>query len=609
MPRRFRIHPSIGVARVGDAPDAFFIGPEQPGRPANLEGEIFKSFRDDAGRIMRQAARFHVFEYFEDDSEGRLSSPKEVEINPTDVVDIEWRVHLANKKASFFTFNGKSGASDVYEARSGRPANDQEKSDPDKTNRRNANVPEADRRQQLEIDPGEKLISKANGNPVPLTNPNTAIPISDLGELRLDDAGRLLVLGGHGKSASTEIPPRKIDEYANNDTWFDDVSDGSVKARVRFKDGSSVDADAAWVLVGPPKFVPEVRHVVTLYDTLWDIAVQNLDIPANNALFATEPLRNLVEQKQRWTQSGGQSLAGYRPSFVQEIYPILQRAFSARDLHDPGEMYHTYHLQLIEWDRLSAPDSGNPQDDGRDARSLIFSWIRNPDSNQVDWRRMPRGLGDDNFIEEQAVPTSFLSLTRIQYAVLTEWAKGNFQSDWPGVEPGIPPASELTPEDLDCAALENSVGGPFFPGIEVSWLIRRPELYAEPFRLKVLSAPDSESQLPPLKIGSLEFGPGFFTQQMALPWQADFYDCHKERIEQPETEEFRYYMWWTAQRPDDVYTAGATEQVRWVRAFDPAATTEDPDNLENLERFNQMQQNWAKLRFIVTKNGRLEEEA
>jgi hypothetical protein len=40
-------------------------------------------------------------------------------------------------------------------------------------------------------------------------------------------------------------------------------------------------------------------------------------------------------------------------------------------------------------------------------------------------------------------------------------------------------------------------------------------------------------------------------------------------------------------------------QQRWVRTFDSAATTTDPDDLGNLERFRQVQQNWSTLRFVV----------
>jgi hypothetical protein len=97
---------------------------------------------------------------------------------------------------------------------------------------------------------------------------------------------------------------------------------------------------------------------------------------------------------------------------------------------------------------------------------------------------------------------------------------------------------------------------------------------------------------------------------MALPWQADFYDCHKEDHDDLDGNKF-YFMWWTAQRPDDVYPPGKTKQERWVREFDKQAKDPaDPDALDNLERFNQMQQKWSKLKFISVKNGdHYEEEA
>jgi hypothetical protein len=113
---------------------------------------------------------------------------------------------------------------------------------------------------------------------------------------------------------------------------------------------------------------------------------------------------------------------------------------------------------------------------------------------------------------------------------------------------------------------------------------------------------DEEVTAAPLPLGDLKFRPGFFSQQMALPWQADFYDCHKERHEDPDGNEF-YFMWWTAQRPDDVFPSGSNNRVRWVRQFDQhAKDPSDPDALDNLERFNQMQLNWWRLKFLSVKN-------
>ena len=64
-------------------------------------------------------------------------------------------------------------------------------------------------------------------------------PIDTLGEMMTDDAGRLLVLGGYGRSGSELTGPGEphIEDYANNDGWYDDTADGPVMARlVMFSD-------------------------------------------------------------------------------------------------------------------------------------------------------------------------------------------------------------------------------------------------------------------------------------------------------------------------------------------------------------------------------------
>jgi hypothetical protein len=620
MSRRFRIHPAIGVARVGNAPDAHFIGPEQPGRPANWGASGFESFRDEKDRIKRQAARFRVFEY-EVDAEGRIANPKEISVGG-DIAAIEWRVHLANKKAAFFVFNGQSGADDAYLKRSQLPPSHPEKApqakakeqgkkkvkeDPPRPNLRNADISaREDRRRLLEIDPGEQLISTTSPVPVALLNLNEHVPfIRELGELRLDGS-RLVVLGGHGDSGSTRDPEVTIDEYANNDTWFDDVGDGPVRARIVLTDGTVTDADPAWVLVGPPDFAPGIGNVVSLFDTMLDIAIQHLEIPIDNRSFVDGPLKRVRALKGAW--GADNTLRGYSPSFLHEIYPILSRAVSARWVFDPGEMDRgSMHVQLLDWSQLA-----DPSDAAKPLRRALFERIRNPNAQTIEWHRMPRGLGDDYDHLDDAVPrpSGLLSLTRLQYALLEQWTKGQFLKDWNGSEPDVPLPEVLTPEGLDEAALENCVGGPFYPGIEVSWLVRRRELYSEPFRLKVSRTPKAETADPPLMVGALEFGPGFFSQQMAQPWQADFYDCHKEQRESADNR-LHYFMWWTAQRPDDVFPAksdGRGEQPPWVRRLVPSGMDFDDFESDN-ERFRQMLRNWHTLRFVIrTADKRFEEE-
>src|ERR1019366_4512303 len=127
MVRRFRVHPAVVVARVGDSTDGFFIGPEQPAVPANWNHATrgFDPFRDASGRVKRQAARFRVFEYVAD-ADNKLV-PREVVPGQSGVKFIEWRVHIANRKGSFFTFNGQSGADDLFVARALKAADAPEK--------------------------------------------------------------------------------------------------------------------------------------------------------------------------------------------------------------------------------------------------------------------------------------------------------------------------------------------------------------------------------------------------------------------------------------------------------------------------------------------------
>ena len=623
MPRHFRIHPAIGIARMGDSralrpgtqiPE-HFIGTETPDVPSNWndDKQAFKSFRDPQGRILRQGARFHVFEY-DQDASGALINPREVTVGG-DIIDIEWHVHLANRKASFFQFDGQVGADDLYANRSTLQSSAQ--IDPDHQNGRNPDslkVQDPARTARLDIDPGEQLISRGRQpGPIELSNPNKQVPIRSLGTLLLDEQGRVIVLGGYGESNSTDPDKNPIEDYANNDTWFDDASDGSVKARIILKDGS-VDADPAWVMVGPPDFAPGIGNVVSLHDTLWDTAVREVEFPAAPPQTATAAL--LLQQKKAWQNSSNKFLPDFKPLFGRDIYSLLKRALGARDVHVSGTSaeatkHANFHrISMSEWNLLAILE-GEKAEDAAEMRKWIFdTWIRNPNSAEVDWKKMPRGLGDDYTALDNGAPTakSFLSLTRVQYAILEQWANGNFSNeDWNGHEPTFRTKQNPSPDDLDRAGAENCVGGPFYPGIEVSWLIRAKDLFSEPLRLSIPREPeDPSAPVPaPRKIGALDFRPGFFSQQMALPWQADFYDCHQERHEGSPGRTEYFFMWWTAQRPDNVFlSGGAGQRDRWVREFDKKAKNPaDPDALDNFERFNQMQKNWSTLKFISVKNG------
>jgi hypothetical protein len=89
---RAAIHPGIGVARVGNSPDGFYIGPEVMEPPPLSPGAL----RDATGALKREAARFRVYGY---NAAGEVVK----ELTAADA-SIEWTVTLANKKAAWYQF-------------------------------------------------------------------------------------------------------------------------------------------------------------------------------------------------------------------------------------------------------------------------------------------------------------------------------------------------------------------------------------------------------------------------------------------------------------------------------------------------------------------------
>ena len=85
---RVAVHPAIGVARVGNSPDAFFLAPEVPGTTP------LGPFKDAEGAMARQAARFRIFGY---DRDGQVVG----EITAAEA-NISWRVRLGNAKAAWY---------------------------------------------------------------------------------------------------------------------------------------------------------------------------------------------------------------------------------------------------------------------------------------------------------------------------------------------------------------------------------------------------------------------------------------------------------------------------------------------------------------------------
>ena len=74
----------------------------------------------------------------------------------------------------------------------------------------------------------------------------------------------------------------------------------------------------------------------------------------------------------------------------------------------------------------------------------------------------------------------FAALTEYQYALMQKWSEGNLEADWTA-EPIPVELDELPleqrPDALTRAALEGYIGAPFFPGIEVTYVIVQAATY------------------------------------------------------------------------------------------------------------------------------------
>src|SRR6185437_14043532 len=224
-----KIFPSIGIARLGDSTSQFFIGPEAPGCAPDPDG----GFRDPEGRIKRQAARFRLYGY---DAAGNVVG-EVTQSSPG--ATITWSAQLANRKAAWYRFLGTKAGQQIDQ-------------NPDPKKLRNQKVAD---RTKLAITPSAKKISGASqSGPVYQFDDGFFFdtPVY-LGQVQTDEAGRLIVLGGHGKSERT-AEGKPLFTYANNDYWHDDVSDGPVTASVKINGADIAVKGTAWAIVAPPKF-------------------------------------------------------------------------------------------------------------------------------------------------------------------------------------------------------------------------------------------------------------------------------------------------------------------------------------------------------------------
>ncbi len=587
------LHPSVGIARLGNSTTEICLAPTEIGglpyeadSNGNASGTI-SQFKDAAGRVKRQGQPFSIYD----------ENGKEVTLDSPNVESIQWTVHLASKKAEWYQYSELQGNL-LY----GNENSYQNQNIP----LRNPDIV-GNNRQTLFIDPGPRSISgrqqtigfdKENapaGYPVqyPGETVTYGVPIKTLGDLLTDNAGRLVVLGGYGNAGGDE----PLTSYGGSNTWHDDISDGPVYCTITFTDGSSVEL-TAWVIVGSPDFAPEIVNISNLSDTMFDVGVRDFDLVPEmckggvwNTAYCANFQRDILPIINRIS----------RYQWVANVQPMMAFASNAFDYSDPSEENlinrQTYYSYFRQADAQPPNPDYLPQEElfKMEGEARFPMMILNSGSNSV---------SNINIMK-------FMALNDTQLFLLGQWANGYFTNDR-NYEPY--PVSKL-----DTASVGNCVGLPMCPGIEVTWSMQNPAVYESPYVIKRYKDESYyfANGLTPTR-DECEGGgcePGDLTKRMACPWQADFFQCTVQYINftDPAVNKITdedgntvpmpptyYSYWWPPQSPWDVLVGEFTAEGQ-LKTNVPAG--QQMNYARGINSFTQMVEFWYSLGFIRDVNG------
>lgn len=566
---RAAIHPAIGIARVGNSETEFYIGPEVINPPAQDPG----FYRDSTGALKREAARFRIYGY---NAQGQV-----VRELTSDDSDIEWHVHLANQKASWYQFQL---ALDIPEAAAAP-----------NTALRNANI-KGSQRSKLLIDGGKVSISGSNtsGSQYAFDNGYFFDKQVYLGELQTQGNGQLLVLGGRGVSAS--VDGSRATTFANNNGWHDDTSDGPVTASVSI-DGKKLKVEPAWVVVAPPNYGPLQKSVRTMFDLITDVQTQSGLLAQPSTVSFSKDIMPLFLRMSNleWVNKGYATQFGWGgPLYFQSEELLTQ-------LSDRSESQQELRQQTANMFREFKRDGHAPQP---------WPWL----------------YGDAMNVPPADTPRQHATVTDTQLSMLQRWAEGDFINDYqpntqsPQTLCDVPLGEQ--PAMLDQSALEFCLADAFHPGCEMTWPMRHASMYMGKYRLRhrpsKQKAPNYGSLLTP-EVAVSEQGPlyaqapGDITRWMAVPWQTDTASC-KYAYYAGYGPKYDPYLptFWPARVPNQVLTESDYQLV-----MDESAPTEQRTEAFNrrddwfrtlgdqgyVEQINNMIHSFDEMGIVETRSG------
>lgn len=614
MSVKYSIHPSIGIARIGNS-SQFYLSPIDIGkRPIECDQQTgdelclkngkkiewykipkeernpayVKKFKDAEKKVKRQAAKFRIYK-------PNPNKPEElIEVDLTkepNIKKVTWKVHLANKKSAWYHFDQYSGNLMIG------PGNKYKED-----GKRNPDITDPKIRRQLIIDFGPRELSSpclkltfdmntVQDYPATLPwhqldcPPKIGKPVQYLGAIITDSKMNLLVLGGRGNAGGDE----PYSTFAGGDGWYDDVSDGPVLCELQLADGPP-QILTAWVIVAPPKFAPELVNITTLDDTMFDVSVRHLK--------AAPQIYDKENPKYVHEDDGHGLYKGWNPDFIvsyeRDIKPIIDRIGHYRWVANVPSM--------MDFCNPSFDLTDNSKENEQN-RKTYFEYFRTAVDNDWDVGDQSKTLFSDgnNYIEgiplmplnagsnavSNKILNKFVALSKTQYFFLKQWSDGKFTK---GKAPDL-----LGMIPLDHADVGNSVGLPMCPGVEVTWSVKNPAIYEKPYHIKHKPKdlenyfkeycekglnPDRDETAPEESPDGCE--PGDLTKRMAIPWTSDLFECNIQRInftdedknlDKDQLEKAPTYLsyWWPPQSPWDVIL-GVT---------DP---TEDEEEIDEMER-------------------------
>jgi hypothetical protein len=495
----FEIHPSVGIARVGNSADAFYFGPEvRRGLPKPAGG-----FKDESGAMAKQAARFRIFAY---GPGGKILGevPRGTQV--------EWKVSVANKKAAWYE------SSEAMDLSISQPVN---RRNPSVTNDRQTLVASAMNTAGKQGQPPVALI----GGPV---FGNTV----NFGEIFTDAEGRLVVLPGDGQGYAA--PGAVITTFADNDGWTDNICDGPVEA-VLSLGSRRVTAKSAYVVVTPPNYGPALpAGPISLLDQVRSPLTFAGMLPYAPVTFQGDILpilQRLVDLQ--WVNQGFFDMTRPGKEMDWLAPPSLSR------LADPGPRSRPYRTRIAGLFRNPAYQASSVEQQPL----LLGDGVSLPPTNQYSW-----------------LPLTTLQYLQMQAWADGQFEPGSPPAPASSIEQ-LPLVER--PGSLDEASLDSVLGGANHPGVETPWVLRVPSMWESAYRLRIESTTVLVRDYGPTLTPATTMGPdgpvhgvspGDVTMWMGAPWQADAASCGSGYRSPNYTPPISPYLpaFWPARVPNEV---------------------------------------------------------